>query len=369
MKANDVILQLAKRLPEFTTLFNDVLDATATSSGLTATVDTSPTPHDLTVGNAVIITGAQVPIVITSLSRVGTVATAICGAGPPSIADHDLTEFIPTQVIISGANNATFNGSKTLLSVPNRQTFTFQVADTGDLVDTGAPLLLNGTSALQTYNGVFEVISTPTPQTFTYTLLQELPQPIGGIVVNTNSRVSGAVEIERATQAYTKQNINKLWAFVVMGDTIASKNRSTLSDATSNEQRQQQGDAFRQQIISTVSVFVFIPSSSEVGGRLARDTAQDLFRPICQSILNERFDSGLFNAEYNSLQFNNHGFFFYNAAFYIHQYTFEQVEDLQFEDTVGFSVDVAFRDIGLTQQIDFGTELITASIDLDDVPL
>ena len=371
MKAEDVILQLAKELPNYTNLFSDNFSATIVSSSLTATVTTTE-PHGLKVGSGVVITGAETPIAITSLTRSGTVATAICGASPPEIANHDMTfgQFpIPEEVLIADALEPNFNGLHKLLSVPNRQTFTFEVEDTGSPVEAGNPNLLNGFSQFQNYNGVFEVLSVTSPTTFTYAINQELPDPTGDIVVSTQTRVSGAVDAETAELSYTKQATNKFWCFVVLGDVVASKNRSELSDATSNEQRQQQGDAFRQQIISTVSLYVFIPTSSQIAAREGRDTAQDLFRPICQSILNHKFNSGLFNDFYNSLQFNSHNFFTYTSAYYVHQYNFEQMDDLQFEDSVGYSPDVAFRDISLSQQPSIGAEQLTAAIDLDDDPL
>ena len=59
----------------------------------------------------------------------------------------------------------------------------------------------------------------------------------------------------------------------------------------------------------------------------------------------------------------------YNASIYAHEYVFEQVADLQFEDTVGVDEDVAFRDIDLTMGLDIGTAELTALIDLDEVIL
>lgn len=369
MIAEDIINQLAKNLPKYTSSFNDTLVASISSSSTIVTVNTSPSSHGLVSGSGVVITGSQTPILITKLTRNGKIATAECGASPPEIPYHDLTEFIPKEVIIDGASDSNFNGVKKLLSVPNRKTFTFLVEDLGSTIDTGTPKLLNGSSIYQNYNGIFEVTSTPTPQTFTYNIPNPLPNPSGNIIVNSNIRVSGSVEIDRAIKSYTEQIGDKTWMFVVLGDTVASKDKSNLSDAISNQQRQQQGENFRQQVISTVSIFVIIPSSSEIGGRKARDTAQLLFRPICQSILNFRFNSGLYNGVYNSLQFSQHGSLLYNSSYYVHQYDFFQVEDLQFEDTVGYSDDVAFRNISLTSETEIGSEQLIANIDLDSVPL
>ena len=121
-----------------------------------------------------------------------------------------------------------------------------------------------------------------------------------------------------------------------------------------------------------VSVFVAFPTASDqIAGRQVRDLAEDLFRDICRSILFKKFSTGLFNDLNNPLQFVSHGTEVYNTAFYIHRYSFEQVADLYFQDTVGFDEDVAFRDISLSIAVDPGTgeNPLTAEIDLDDNPL
>jgi hypothetical protein len=102
-----------------------------------------------------------------------------------------------------------------------------------------------------------------------------------------------------------------------------------------------------------------------------RDDAEDLFRPICRSLLFSAFDSGLHVGEQSPLQFVQHGFSSYNTAFYIHAYQFEQTVDLTFDDTVGYDLDVAFRDITLDIKVDIGTgePSLTADIDLDEEPL
>ncbi len=360
MKAQDVVLQLATKLPTLTPEFTDNATVTSlTASGGTATAVTSAA-HGFLIGQVVIISGAQTPISI-AITRSGLVATAV------TTTDHDLTEFVPIQVEIADATDANFNGLKKLLSVPNRRTFTFQVADTGLTTDSGN--ILNGSSAFNTYNGIFSIATAPTTTSFTYTLGINPPPAQGTIIAAANARISASVTAERAIEAYSKQGINEFWLFVVLEGVIASKNRNILSDAVDNQQRQSQGNDFRQQIIQPVSLFVIIPTTTEIAAREAGDTAQDLFQPICQSILFERFDSGLFTGKYNPLQFTGHNFFEYNTAFYVHQYSFEQVADIQFEDTVGRNVDVAFRDLNITINQTFGVEQLTANINLDDVPL
>ena len=362
MRAKDFILQLSARLPALVDDFTTSFSVTSlTRSGTTVTATTS-VAHGLTVNKSVNIVGAKTPIAITSIDRVGIVATMV------TTTDHDITEGAFTQVEISGATEAEFNGTFTLLKEPNRRTITFKVDDSGPTSATGSPLLLNGSSPLQSYNGLKKVTSTPTTITFTYEVTDStLFTPASGIITaKTNPRISGAATDERALASYTNQANGDAWLYVVLNDSVASKNRSLEIDGTDNIQRTQH---FKQYLSQTVSLYVFLPTSNTISGRKGRDRAEELFRPICQSILFGKFDSLLDSGQYNALMFNEHGFHGYNTAFYIHRYTFEMTLLMSIDDTVGADEDVAFRDIFITQGHDVGTGIITTDIDLDDEPL
>ena len=363
MKAADIVLQLAAKVPQFTDLFTTNSTIVSMVRTTTTMLVTTSAAHGFTVGQGVSITGSQVPITIDSLTRIGTLGIL------QTDFDHDVTLGAPGAVEISGATEPEFNGAFTVVSVPNRREIKFTMVDTGPTVATGSPILENGASALQQFNGLFSVDAVPTSTSFEYTVPNSsLLDPIvsASTFAKSSARVSAALSLERISDAYTKQEVSDLWMFVVLNDTSASKNRTILSDATDNIQRSQY---YRQQLLQTVSVYVVIPTSGEIAARQARDLAEDIFRPICQSILFERFDTQLFVGKHNPLHFLSHGFALYNTSYYIHQYVFEQVADLQFEDTIGFSEDVAFRDIFFDMGVDLGTARLTAEIDLDEEPI
>lgn len=362
MRAQDFILQLSAKLPtlvdDFTTSFSV---SSLTRTGTTVTASTT-TAHGLSIGKSVNIVGAQTPISITSIDRVGIMATLVTSA------DHDMTEGAFTTVEISSANESEFNGTFPLLRVTNRRTVTFQVVDAGPISSTGSPLLLNGSSPLQSYNGLKNVTAIPTTTTFQYEITDStLFTPVSGIITaKTSPRISGAVTDERALESYTAQKTNDAWLYVVINDAVANKSRTLEIDGTDNIQRT---NHFKQFISQTVSLFVFLTTSDQISGRLAGDRAQELFKPICQSILFAKFDSLLSNGKYNALMFNEHGFHGYNKAFYIHRYTFEIQLLMGIDDTVGADEDVAFRDISMSQGHNVGTGVINTEIDLDDKPL
>lgn len=365
MKAEEIVTRLALTLPQLTDKFtNEVSVNSMTRAGSVVTVACNQ-PHGLQADDQVSITGAITLIDISSLTRSGTVGTLVTST------DHDLTNPIATTITISGAAEPEFNGTFTRINVDNRTTIRFTMVDSGPTTATGDPQLQNAESALRDYNTIYSVLDTPSKSTFTVAESNTtLADPIGTIVARTKPRVSAAAEPARVLDAYTKKEIDELWMFVVLEDVVASKSRAIGSDAIDNLQR---GNEFRQQIIQPFTLYVFIPASASIAAREARDVAEDIFRPICQSILFTKFDSGLFvGATQGPVQFVSHGVFDYNTAVYVHAYSFQQVVDINFEDTVGADLDVAFRDISLSLTPDLpatqgAPTAMTASIDLDDV--
>jgi hypothetical protein len=363
MKASEIVQQLATYLPVLTDLFTtNVTISTLTLSGSTVTAQCDA-DHNLTVGQQVNVTGAESPISISSLTRSGTVGTLVTDT------PHDFTEGFSTTVKIAAAVEAEFVGEFTILSVPNRKTVTFTMADSGATVATGFPLLLNGFSKYQTFNGLVRVTAVPATDQFQYEITTTPPLPYaltGDMVARTKPRISAAVDPARLVEYYTSQPRSDLWAFVVLGDVVASKSRDIQSDATANIQR---GNYYRQQLIQPFSVFVFWPTNEEIAARDARDSAEDLFPLICKSLLGRKFDSRLYCGAQNPVVFVDHGYIDYRKSVYIHTYNFQTVADITFNDTIGYGDDVAFRDINLSMGVSTGDEPLTASIDLDDIPL
>ncbi len=363
MKISDVVLQLAARLPQLDSSFTDNASVISlTRSGTTVTVATL-LPHNYIVSQGVNIIGAQTPIDVASLTRVGAIGFI------ETLTDHDFTLGVTLTIELDGANEPEFNDTFIIVGVTNRRNVQFTMVDAGPVVATGTPLVLNGSNILSQYNGLHKITVIPTPTTFEYEIINTtLFTPASGTIISrSNARISGIVSIDRLIDAYTDNPPDKNWLFVSTENVNASKDRKILSDAVDNIQK---NSYFRQQIIQQVSLFLVIPTAvNQIAGAQAKDMAEDLFGKITQSILFKKFETYLFAGELNPLQFVAHGFQAYNTAFYIHQYSFEQVADLLFEDTVGPDEDVAFRDIDLNMGLDIGTAILTAKIDLDDEPL
>jgi len=360
MRSSDIVNQLATVLPSLVDDFTDQVPVSSIVQSSGVATATTNSPHGLIAGRQIIITGAQTPIEILSISRLCSIATMI------TQTDHDITENAGFNVQINGSDQSEFNGSFVLLKVPNRRTLKFTVSDSGPTNSTGPALLLNGSSPFNNYNGLVQITSTPSENTFQYLVPSNLYSPAeGAIIAKSNPRISASVDFERLLEAYTKQGQDKAWLFVVLGDSIADKSRKIETDSTDNIQS---GNYFNQRLVQSFSLYLFLPTNEQIAARQARDRCEELLKPICNSILTYKFPSLVENNN-NPLMITGHGFQTYNSAFYVHQYAFECTLQMGPTDVFIPDIDVAFRDISIDMGISHGSENLIASINLDEEPL
>lgn len=368
MKAEDVIRHMKATIPLLTDDFSDQLAVSSIIvSGTTVTVITTAA-HGLTTGEFVTVLGAKGVISVTSITQVDGLATVVTSQNH-DVTFHETIDTVIPKIEISGANesewNTTFNVD---LPPPDRKTIKLNVPDTNTSPATGTILLFdNGNRGL---NGQQQITVTNST-TFTYELANapaiEAAIP-GTVIIQKDVRITGSITAERALRAYNAQtDIDKLYAFVVLGDTVASKDRNINSDASATIQA---GDDFRQRLLHNLQVLVFVPAVEDnSGARLARDNMQDIRAFLFRSLLNFRFDDGLCEREFSGLTFVSDGLLVDNDAFFVHQFSFEMVSDIITGDVNLDITDVAFRDI----DIDFLPTLpdtdLTVSIDLDDEPI
>lgn len=365
IKAVDIIKQLQVLLPKQTGLFTDNLAVTSlTRSGTTVTVVTAA-PHGLVTGNFVNISGAKAPITITSLTQVDGIATAVTDQ------DHDLTENIFSTIELSGANESEYNGSHTLLTVPNRETFTFTVDSGAVSPATGTPTLIDAISSNSikwsggaAYNGRQEITLVDTT-TFTYQTTTTFGSPAQGTIeARKGIRVSGAAAVEKAIESYTKQNTNDLWAYVVLDDVIASKDRNVPTDASNTFTG---GEDPRQRLINPFAVYVIVPTHNDINGRATRDLMEDVLKYLFKSLLGAKLNSVLSDDTSFSVYFTSHSFAGYVDAYYVHRFNFETNEDITLCDRIDEEDTRAFRDANIT--IENPNTDLEAFVNLDDVPL
>lgn len=365
MKAQDVIAALLTRLPQETDRFTDTLAlASASFASPTLTLETT-TDHGLAVGNRFHLVGVRTPIALASFTRSGAVGTLVFS----SPHDRVMEPFAPT-LVVSGAVEAEFNGTFSIIDVPDRDTITVSMANSGPTAATGSPVAEDCDSVFRSFNRLLTVASVPTSTTLTTTVsgAAGAAQPdVSAAELRARPRVSGAVSFERALDTYTRQQSGKLWAYVVLDDVRASRGLEHKGDAAD---RQILDVAWRQQVISPFTVVVFVPAADDVAARRARDLMDEVWGPLCRSVLGDRLPSSLASALCSPVNFVGHAGLEYNRASYVHGFAFEAVEELVFEDTVGYNDSVAFRDVDYTITPDLdaaqGDGEMTGAIDLDE---
>lgn len=375
IKAQTIIQQLQAVLPLHTDLFNtNTLSITSlTISGSTVTATTSAA-HGLTTNDLVTIKNAQTPIDVSSLTFVANSGIGNTGGIVTAITstNHDFTEGFDQSVVMVGAAESDYNGTFDLATTVNRKKLTYLITTNPATPATGSPqILYEYAGAARGYNGV-KTITVTGATTFTYTVTQTITNDAQGTITAANGlRISGAASWEKAVDAYTKQNTDKLWGFVVLGDPFTSKDRHVSTDATSTLGH---GDEYRLRVIVPFSVFIITPSINDIVGRRVRDLMEDVRVALYKSILRVRFDTVLSAAQVYASTANGDRFALFANAYYVHEFEFQTVVDIVIDDTIDPAYSVAFRDIDLFFKdplVSDGDDIImqTEDISLDEEPI
>lgn len=339
MKAEDIIKQLQGVLPFLTNLFSDEIAISRiwqeNSTAYCSTVE----PHGLINNEYVNISGVRTKNKIVSLTREGKNATAILSY------PHDVTLIYQPTVNISGCDQVQYNGEKILVDVPGIKKIKFQVSGNPPTPATG-DIYLNELR-YSGFNGWHE-ITVIDDYNFSYPLRDTLPYlvPTGEIKCRFNIRTSGAATLEEAETSYTQKTQNgqteKYWAFVVLDDVDISKDRNIETDSTTVITP---GDRFRQRQINRFDVYVFSPCTSNISGRVNRDSMEDVALYLYAAILRYKFPTGLASPIWSQTTANGHSIVSKGSAYYIHRFKFEAVSDITTPDTIVPDANVALREI------------------------
>ena len=222
MKSKVVLDQLLTYLPSQSSLFNDTLTIQSLTYSSSKVLATTATAHGLLTGMVITIKDALERLQITSITRVGDIATAT------TATNHDLTYGFQTSVNISGATQTAYNGEHTLLSIPTRNTFTFSVSGSPSTPATGT-IYLNENRAFG-YNGIFQITKL-SDTTFEYSVSRDLGFQNGNPTASINPRIFVASNYESAEAMYNVYATGKYALFVNIGGAISNRNRETKLDS------------------------------------------------------------------------------------------------------------------------------------------
>jgi hypothetical protein len=344
MKTYDIVRQLQAVIPNYTANYADSVTVSAlTRTGAVAIA--TATAHGLIAGDNVYIKGAILRNAITSITRVGSVATAT------TQYDNDLTltakeaQAGDTYITIGGATQAEYNGSKQLLNVIDSKHFTFEVAGGPATPATGSPYLIEDLQDL--WNGV-KTITKLSDNSFSYPLRKTpYADASGTISAYKNIRIAGGASAERCIAAYTPQGINSHWLFVVLGAMTGSKSRNNQSDSVS---KFSDADDYRQNLYQQFSVYAIIPTSAELAARDTRDDIEDLRVYLFKALCGVNFPPYFLSAKNYRCGFVSDDVEVNEGAYYVHRFVFENTFDINEHNIVEPDLSVAFRSFEISQK-------------------
>lgn len=364
MRLLDLRDHATTHLPRFTDRFSgaNVTIVSATIVGSTLTVETSG-PHGLIVGNPVTLIDTAIRNPLTAVTQMGGLYRFT------TQFDHDLTRsdegsWPPHENInLAGFGDAGSNTSYGLVDVPNRRTF--EVRTTNDLSNiTGAYLI--EVDRVDGPLGLFTVATVPDATTFTVTgdFVSAIVEPSLGSV-RAASNIFTAVDGVRANEIYTSKPAGQFAMFIVGGDIVASKDRTTFADNIANRFG---GADIRQHVFDTFDCLIFAPTSQQLTAAESLDICRhDLQSPLFRTFLGLQIDAGVRESSQNyRLTFLQHGLEAYMDAYLVYRYSFQAPFDLTDGDRFG-DYTSAFRDANVN--VTTGSQTATANADLDEEPL
>ena len=332
MKPSDVVNQLRRYLPRFTSRFTDTRAANVVVSGGVATATNTLTVRDSQVGDMVVIWDSTKSNSIVSVAKSGTTFLL------ETASAHGMTQGFTKNATLEGFTEAEWNGDFTLRTVASPTTFTITSNNAaipspidGALVEAGD------------INGSHAVSAVVDANTITFEVPGVADQTTGA-TLEFAPRVTAVPTPERLDELYTEQGTDDFWLFVVPGDASVSKDRHVLSDALSARAT---GDDPRTRLTEPYSLFVVANSTSEISATDMMDICRnDLLGPIFNSIMGVRFEQGVCSNKQFRFMPTGHALALYGDSRYMHQYSFENVFDISAGDE--FVPDtVALRDLTL----------------------
>lgn len=346
MQALEIVDRLKDVVGKYTDSFSQIITATSlTRSGTTATCITT-TDHGLATNDYVTIRGATNPVIITSLTRVDNVVTAVASEATQLIDPSKYTAALRDSltVTLSGTDPIEYSGTFKLLSVSDdRLTFTFEITTTPTTPATTAGYLLQ--DDYDGYNGSKQ-ITVIDNTSFTFTVNENLNSPAQGTIeIASNIRIAWAATAERADQYYSKMSDESGYStfmFVILGSKAVYRDGTIASDiSTSIERNQDYFFAAAQDF----SIYLYLPTADETLAGIQSDKAREYEAFILKSIANYSFSSVLTDVTYQPVNYVGNESDIYNTAYYVHRFDFTAKGYIQVADTIDINPGVPLDNV------------------------
>lgn len=308
--------QLMNVLPQFTSVFSDMLtDITAVVSAGNI-ITCTKVGHGLSTGDVVSVSESQVAVPITgqAYDSVTKEATLTCDF------EHDRTSGTSNKgeynkAVLTGFDDTTYNNTFVITSA-TRTTVTF----TADAAPIGALGIMTENRSLTLG---FAEITKVNEDTFTIPLIDTL-LPEGSIFssisVATASRIIIAADGQRAVNAFGRRADIKASLFVIFGQESASKDRATISDAVLQANAQ---NDLRVDYIPTVTLMYMESSKKDpLASVIQEKVYSEIRQAIRRSMFGHRFDDPDSAIVFAAIEIANAPEF-YNNNDYIHSFVYQ----------------------------------------------
>ena len=336
MFSSDIINHLIKYLPQYTNLFNTTLNVSSLDVNNDLITINFESNHNLKTGDKISIHNALVNLDISQMTNNDGIITAT------TIQDHDLTQNWQNDIMIQNSDIPSLNGTFNVKTVPNRKTFTFE-NNTDITTSIGNPLLIENYS--DNIINDFHTVTVISPTTINITIHNNIYTDINieNILVSTKIKISGGSNLERLIESYEGSANIDYWLFVVLDDYQTGKARSSPLDAVQNVATL---NGWNIEQLANFSTYVFIPSKNEITGRTARDIAEMLRLPLYKVLINSHFNPQLTSSiPMSNITPTVDNMAGYSKSYYIHQYQWQQVNQVTNNDIFMNPTTKAFRNL------------------------
>jgi hypothetical protein len=367
MNFTQIVAKFLKDMPALTTEFSEYLTPAITNIQIVArTVRvTTATAHGLISGRSVIAICGEVKNTIKEIEIDGNNAIIELNDNHDYILEDD--ENNATQVEIAGNSSGAWNGTFTIIDIPDRSKITIEKPDSVLPATTGyiwEDRSKNG-------SGVVEVTKI-SDTVFSFPLDSETPNlpltTLKSLKIVTGSRIAGVADPERAIDLYSETTNfgEKPWLFIMIGDESVSKDLNAQSDAQATNSG---GDDSRARLMNDIDILAIIPcvgDDAKTGGFQAVEKAtgeikQAILDCFQGYVLDIESSDRVWKAVYTGSQP-----YVYNKATYIRNYSFQISYDITSrQEVASVSESVALRKTIIDLSIGNGN--MTASVEHEEV--
>jgi hypothetical protein len=235
-----------------------------------------------------------------------------------TVIKNDITSPHNTPIKLESID-AEYNGDFELVQGIDRNNFeitvdinaTFPVIETITLVEND----------LTAFNNIFQVSEVVDVNNFKIvTYFEDTTDISGGEFYDLSKvRIVTDVDINRFSEAYTKQAIGKNYIVIISGGSTRSRSRKVDTDF---EDRVESGNDIQIDTQDTFAVFIYVPCQTKVTPTEQQDFCRDDIKKALLKTFQGFSPLKQFSNSYDHIYYLSDDIFDYNTSVYIHQFNF-----------------------------------------------